>query len=185
MVEADHTHLNDDVDQQFDATIVLGGGLDAITIARVTKGVEILKSYLCRKLVLVGSDEEVEFMRRKASELGVDESALLCQGGSRNTIDNAYYAKRVLKRLGARRVALVTSEFHMERALAIFEWVLGEGYEITPVPTKDSPSEEVLEREEVFKALIPFLKLFKKGDEENIKRWADEFHGLLRALEIA
>jgi uncharacterized SAM-binding protein YcdF (DUF218 family) len=168
-----------------DAVVVLGGGLGASTLARLAKGIEVLKSTSCEKLILVGSDEEVEFMKRKAVEYGAREELLFCVGGSRNTIDNAYYAKKVLKAMGIKRIALVTSDFHIERALAIFEWVLGEGYEIIPVAASDNPSREVLEREELLKNLIPFMKkLLKKGDDEGIKRLADKLHKLLRKLQL-
>lgn len=166
-----------------DAVVVLGGGLGASSIARLTKGIEVLEETSCEKLILVGSDEEVDFMKRKAIERGVREEYLLCLGGSKNTIDNAYYAKKALKALGIKRIALVTSDFHMERALAIFEWVLGEGYEVVPVAASDNPSRDVLEREEFLKALIPFMrKLFKKGDDEEIKRASDGLHKLLEKL---
>jgi uncharacterized SAM-binding protein YcdF (DUF218 family) len=165
---------------QFDAVIVLGGGLGSITTARVKRGVEVVKSCPCSRLILVGSDEEVEFMVRRALELGVNENVLFYSGGSRNTVDNAYYAKKILEKINAKKVALVTSEFHMERALAIFEWVLGEEYKVTPIPVQDNPSREAVEREEVLKMLIPFLKkLFRKGDDENIKKWASRLQKIL------
>jgi uncharacterized SAM-binding protein YcdF (DUF218 family) len=176
MSEVDRTYFRcSGTAPRFDAVVVLGGGLSSITVGRVMKGIEIVKSGICGKLILVGSDEEVEFMVKKAVEQGVDESMLLYEGGSKNTVDNAYYAKKILKRINARKIILVTSEFHMERALAIFEWVLGESYEIIPAPVQDTPSREAIEREEILKIFIPFLKkLFRKGDDENIKKWTDK-----------
>jgi hypothetical protein len=51
---------------------------------------------------------------------------VLIDSWSVDTIGNAFYARQMLAEpLGLRRLAVVTSEFHMPRTRAIFEWVFG------------------------------------------------------------
>jgi Uncharacterized conserved protein len=53
-------------------------------------------------------------------ELGVDPSDLVLETRSRDTWQNAVFARPLLQRIGARRVWLVTSAFHMRRAMLYF-----------------------------------------------------------------
>lgn len=56
--------------------------------------------------------------------LGVPPQAILRDDRSRNTRENAAFTKRLVEKLGAKRVLLVTSARHMPRALKTFthEW---------------------------------------------------------------
>ena len=63
---------------------------------------------------------------------GVPEAAILIEPQSQNTHENAAFSKPILAARGARQLLLVTSAFHMPRAVAIFRH---EGMDVTPVPT--------------------------------------------------
>ena len=63
---------------------------------------------------------------------GVDERAILIEGRSRNTHENAVEAGRILKDLGTPPVLLVTSAAHMPRAVASFRKA---GIDVIPSPT--------------------------------------------------
>jgi uncharacterized SAM-binding protein YcdF (DUF218 family) len=157
----------------YDAVIVLGGGVDdgkasKITISRLNMAVKAILSGLSQNLILTGSKEEIEAMYEEAIKLGVKRESIFVCNPSKTTIGNAYYAKIKLMELGFRKVILVTSSFHMERALAIFRHMLGGDYEIMEYPSYEEVDEEILKKEENLKVLIPLLNLFKEGDHETI-----------------
>lgn len=67
-----------------------------------------------------GKDEpltEADAMRAELVRLGVPERAILTEGISRNTKQNLENAKRLMERRGYRRCAVVTSDYHVARAL--------------------------------------------------------------------
>lgn len=64
--------------------------------------------------------------------MGVPAHLMLLEKYSRNTYYNAVYSAKMLKDRGITRILLVTSAFHMRRALALFE---AQGMEVTPAPT--------------------------------------------------
>jgi uncharacterized SAM-binding protein YcdF (DUF218 family) len=55
------------------------------------------------------------------SELGVPRDAILLEPSSRNTYQNAVNTRAILEVQGIDRVLLVTSAFHMRRAVAAFQ----------------------------------------------------------------
>lgn len=155
--------------------------MNDIGVGRIAKGVELVREGLAKFLVFVGgSRDEGELVASLAKAHGLDNSRVYIDLSSKHTVDNAYYAKRILENLKARRIALVTSKFHMERALAIFEWVLGDGFSIEPVPVHDNPGEDVVRREEYLRKFVPVMReLFAKGDAEGVRKAADILRVLL------
>lgn len=167
----------------YDAVIVLGAGVGDIGIGRIKKGIEVVKSGLARILVFVGGPDDGSLAMSLARTHGLSDSQIYVDTNSRNTVDNAYYAKKVLERLNTKKVVLVTSKFHMERSLAIFEWVLGDEFLVVPVPVEDEPDRELIEKEERLKKLIPVMKIFfTKGDAEGIKKAVDSLYVILHSL---
>ncbi|PUA31698.1 MAG: hypothetical protein B7O98_08900 [Zestosphaera tikiterensis] len=153
-----------------DLAVVLGGGLGEAGKMRTLKGVELIKNGVCKQLLLVGNRDEVEYMTHIALREGISPEKLLSDPNSEDTLDNAYYAKLIAQKVNAKNIALVTSDFHMERALKIFQHVFGSSYIIEPYSVHDTPTQEALKREEILKSLLPLLKLFKEGDHESIVR---------------
>lgn len=66
------------------------------------------------------------------TQWGVPEGAILEEGRSQNTRENVAFSKSMLEARGAKRILLVTSAFHMPRAVAIFRRA---GLDPFPVPT--------------------------------------------------
>jgi uncharacterized SAM-binding protein YcdF (DUF218 family) len=60
-------------------------------------------------------------MQSLLEEWGVPGEAILLEGASRNTHENAVLSRPLLVEHGLQRVLLVTSAMHMPRALATFE----------------------------------------------------------------
>lgn len=68
---------------------------------------------------------------------GVDASVIERERASRNTRENARLTARLLESHGVRRIALVTCEWHLPRASALFRQ---EGLEVEAVPVPPGPS---------------------------------------------
>lgn len=86
-------------------------------------------------LVLSGGSSpvsEAEAMRAVLREFGVPDAAMLLEGRSRDTRENARFSAELLRERGIERVLLVTSALHMRRALRHFAY---EGIEALPVST--------------------------------------------------
>lgn len=73
---------------------------------------------------------EYESIAAFLEALGVPGSALMLESQSRNTRSNAAFSRELLQPLGVKRVLLVTSAWHLRRAVALFE---REGFEVIPV----------------------------------------------------
>src|SRR5205807_122805 len=61
-----------------------------------------------------------EAMRELALAAGVPPSAILVEAASANTAENAFASAALLRRRGARRVALVSHQLHLPRARLLF-----------------------------------------------------------------
>ena len=79
-----------------------------------------------------GGRAEAEIMREHLELMGVPRRSLLMERESRDTHDNAVYSAILLKGWGMKRVLLVTSGFHMRRAVPLFE---RQGLEVIAAPT--------------------------------------------------
>jgi uncharacterized SAM-binding protein YcdF (DUF218 family) len=64
--------------------------------------------------------------------MGIPADSLLYQDRSQNTYEDALYSAALVKEKGINKIILVTSAFHMPRALALFE---KQGIEVIPAPT--------------------------------------------------
>jgi uncharacterized SAM-binding protein YcdF (DUF218 family) len=63
--------------------------------------------------------------------LGVPEQAMWLEPDSRNTYENAVHSAKILKEQGIQKILLVTSAWHMYRAVKLFE---AQGLEVIPAP---------------------------------------------------
>jgi uncharacterized SAM-binding protein YcdF (DUF218 family) len=77
------------------------------------------------------TESEAETARRFFLAMGIEESRLVLEGQSRNTIENAQFTRELLSD-GQGQVVLVTSAFHMPRSVGLFR---SQGVEIVPWPT--------------------------------------------------
>jgi uncharacterized SAM-binding protein YcdF (DUF218 family) len=74
---------------------------------------------------------EAEQIASLLNEWGVPNEALIIEGQSRNTYENAQRSKPIWDAHGFRSGLLVTSAFHMPRALAVFRRA---GFAVEPAP---------------------------------------------------
>ena len=130
------------------AAVVLGGGMSPPSAARpfpdlheasdrVWHAARLYHASKAPLLVLSGGSDpdvsptsEAQAMLMLLSDLGVPDSAMVLEGASRNTRENAALTAALLKAHDVRHVLLVTSAMHMARAVAAFE---AEGIKVVPV----------------------------------------------------
>jgi uncharacterized SAM-binding protein YcdF (DUF218 family) len=137
--------------QVYDVAIVLGGmsvydeeyeraqfyrGVD-----RILQAVELYKLGMVKKILLTGGSgrvlhpemKEGVYLKRYILFMGVKEEDLILESESQNTHENAMYTKKILDEKKFKgRLLLVTSAFHMRRALGCFKTV---GLDVEPYST--------------------------------------------------
>lgn len=132
----------------FDAIVVLGGGiypkgtlrsgdeLSHWSLERTLCGAELYQHGYAPSLLFSGGDgaifgtgpKEAPAMKQLAMRAGVPAQAIELENVSRTTYEGAVAVGRILE---AKSVLLVTSAFHMPRALALFR---KQGVDATPSP---------------------------------------------------
>lgn len=141
-----------------DAIIVLGGGTEPNIPPRsmvemnsagdrVTYAFKLYKEGTAPAIILSGGNisflEESSFtpaenMAGMLEMLGIPGEALILQGKSENTEQDAIYSCEIVKEKGFKNVVLVTSAFHMPRSVALFE---SQGCKVIPAPADFSITE--------------------------------------------
>jgi uncharacterized SAM-binding protein YcdF (DUF218 family) len=76
-------------------------------------------------------ETEAELARRFFEGFNIRPPRLVLEDRSRNTLENAVFTARIVAPRPDQRWALVTSAFHMPRALALFE---AQGFRVIPAP---------------------------------------------------
>lgn len=141
--------------------IVLGGGTEPSIPPRTTVevngagdrvlyAVELYQQGKASHILLSGGDIEwlssgsttpAEDMASILIGLGIPEDALWVENESKNTYENALYAKEFFgEEEDLPQVLLVTSAMHMPRAVAVFE---KQGFEVIPMPVDFNVTENV------------------------------------------
>ncbi len=126
--------------------VVLGGGhnanqllpssnrISAISLTRLVEGIRLEKRIPGAKLVLSGGDSfggetDADLMAELARVLGVEPGSIVVERGSLDTEDQADSIRSIVKR---DPFALVTSAWHMPRAMMVFR---NAGTDPIPAPT--------------------------------------------------
>ncbi|MDD4017720.1 MAG: YdcF family protein [Kiritimatiellae bacterium] len=128
-----------DVLPQADAIIVLGGGINSPTpktvyaelYAGADRGWHAARCFHAGKapVVLFSGVGEGPGMKQFLVDLGVPPSKIMLESESKNTYENGLFVREKLKAMGAKRVILVTSAWHLRRAVMTFEKI---GVEVIP-----------------------------------------------------
>jgi uncharacterized SAM-binding protein YcdF (DUF218 family) len=123
-----------------DGVIVLGGiiaedvsaarGATALNEAaeRVTVAVELARRYPNLRIIfsggtnalIFGEEAEAAFAVRQLEALGVPHERITAEEQSRNTVENAVFSRLIANPRPGQRWLLLTSAFHMPRAIAVF-----------------------------------------------------------------
>jgi uncharacterized SAM-binding protein YcdF (DUF218 family) len=124
-----------------DGIVVLGGAIDPDLSAalgrpvlgrsgeRIVAAAELARRYPNARIVFSGgnanlvrddSAKEADYALSMLEDLGVAKERLTAERMSRNTVENAEFAKAVAKPKEGERWLLVTSAFHMPRSIGLF-----------------------------------------------------------------
>ncbi len=136
---------------QIDGIIVLGGIIDPAmsairkdlviggAIERVTVSAEMARNHPEAKLVFTGGSgsitnqhiKEADYVSGLYASLGIPQSRLILEREARNTWENAKYTVELVSPKPDETWVLITSAFHMPRAVGAFRRV---GWEVIPYP---------------------------------------------------
>jgi uncharacterized SAM-binding protein YcdF (DUF218 family) len=123
--------MNDTQQAQYDVILVLGnpakddGSIAPLAKSRVLEGIRQYRAGVAPRLLMTGGAVrnrfvEAQVMLQFAQSQGVPASALLAEGQSRNTIQNAYYSYKIMQAHNWTSALVVTSPTHVRRASLIF-----------------------------------------------------------------
>jgi len=133
--------------QPADIIILLGGSLSpgepypdlGEASDRVIHAYRIYKAGLGPKILISGGNvfpdgrvSEGEALADLLVSLGIDRTAIIVEGASRNTYENARETEQIWQRENFKTGLLVTSSMHMPRALAVFKRA---GFAVMPAST--------------------------------------------------
>jgi uncharacterized SAM-binding protein YcdF (DUF218 family) len=125
--------MKDTQQAQFDVILVLGnpakddGSIAPLAKSRVLEGIRQYRAGVAPRLLMTGGAVrnrfvEAQVMLQFAQSQGVPASALLAEGQSRNTIQNAYYSYKIMQAHDWTSALVVTSPTHVRRASLIFSY---------------------------------------------------------------
>lgn len=125
--------------KHYDAVIILSGfmGADKTNISysfgegadRLTEGLILYKKGLVKKIIISGGSGSLTDDTRESAlaksflvdNCGVPDSVVLIDTVSRNTYENAVESKKIMKSANLKTAVMITSAWHMRRALGCFE----------------------------------------------------------------
>ena len=170
-----------------DAIVVLGGSTNTVAYPRVLpdlnehgdRVIYAAKLYQEGKAPLIllsggriswfGDDgaSEAEDMAKILKLMGVPSEAILEEGNSVNTYENAIFTQKILEEQGIEKILLVTSAFHLPRAWKIFQHL---GIEAIPAPTDFYVSQQELQEVDhsLESKILSFIPNTKSLDETTI-----------------
>jgi len=128
-------------------------------------------------------------MYKKALKETKNIKNIYFDGNSSSTIDNAFYAKKIIRKLNIRSILIITSKFHVKRAVKSFELFLGNEYKIDAIGVEDNPDTFTLLKEKYLDEILYLYDYLKGKDDEEIKAFFDTIRGplnkvLKRAYEL-
>lgn len=150
-LEGKYTPVCEEVLSSLDIVVILDGGINTtgsykdnpepsgITYSRLLNGVRFYKQSsadilaLCGGILLPDTESGAEVMKKIAIELGVPENDIVIEKKSRNTMENASELAKVLPKGQGRRIGLVTSTLHIQRATKAFRKSFSDDT-IVPIP---------------------------------------------------
>lgn len=119
--------------------VVLGGSFDGLAEPgeRMLTAIALSKQYPNARIMYSGKVETPTITAQLATQTfersGIDKSRILEEGMSRDTSENAEFSKIVANPQKSQIWILVTSAFHMPRAVAVFRKA---GFNVAPYPVE-------------------------------------------------
>ncbi len=191
----------------YDAVIILGGGvrkngsLPIWVLRRVRKALEYkdkTKYFITSSAYTVNKKPVINKMGFPVNEsikmgellkkAGISKSRILTERWSHDTIGNAYFTRLIhIDQLNLKKLLIITSEFHLPRSKAIFNWVFGlnnslfRPYKLDFESVSDSKINSKIINSRIEKEQKSLLKLFEtKKNINNLRQlhqWLFSKHG--------
>jgi len=181
----------------YDGIIVLGYELDNGKIhdmakKRIDKFIEFY-SKKKSKVIFAGGysiklkkgvgPTEASLMKKYAIKLGVKEGDILLEEDSRDTHANAYFTKKIVKKLKWKNLLIITTDINIYKNKFFFEFIYGPRYHFDFIGVKKNVSKK--EREYLIKydkksahvmREIYKKKSIKPGEDKKIKKIINKFY---------
>jgi hypothetical protein len=142
---------------------------------------EALKNYTGSEKVILAGNGCAQYMKEIAEQGGV--SGAIAEDKSRESIGNLYKAKTEhLDPNGLKHVAIVSSDYHIPRLERACNKILGKGYEVDLIGSKDPlTSKELyeLEKGERLKSIFDKLLLAGPSNDRIIEKKLSALYKLL------
>ena len=156
---------------------------------RVGKGIELFKQGVARSITLTGKRHgtipqditHAEAMKRYALSKGIDRNVIVKEERSVDTTGQVIFIKRdVVRPKGWKRLAVVSSDYHMPRVRKLFEFVFGKGYTIDFFSIKTKKNTATMHRKERQSSRMndETFKGIARGDDESMLKRLYERHPL-------
>jgi uncharacterized SAM-binding protein YcdF (DUF218 family) len=151
--------------EKADIIIVLSGGRRD---ERVAQGAELYKRGYAPLVLLSGGEEFMgvpvpELLRRQAIAHGILPRALLFEGSSTSTYEQARFLRPMLEQRGVRRAIVVTSSYHTRRTRYLFRKVFnGSSVEIRVYPVQQdvfNPDRWWTREQDTESVVLEYIKL--------------------------
>jgi uncharacterized SAM-binding protein YcdF (DUF218 family) len=126
-------------EKHYDYVVILGGMMSYYdthnkqigfnrSVDRLMQGLKIINQKKANKIIFTGGDgsilktigREGDCIKQYLMDIGFNTDSLTIESDSQNTFENATYTAALLKKQPKATIILVTSAFHMRRALACF-----------------------------------------------------------------
>ena len=153
----------DDINEEYDAIVILGckvnGNTPSLMLARrLDKGIEVYNK-LHTKILLTGDHgknnyDEVDVMKAYLND-DIDENDIFLDHAGFNTYDSLYRAKYIFM---AKKIIIITQEYHMYRALYLANKL---DIEAVGIVASDIPQKLVMLKNEVREILSRDKNFFK------------------------
>jgi uncharacterized SAM-binding protein YcdF (DUF218 family) len=170
-----------------EVAVVLGGGISAngqpspSTAARARAAAHLAQKRPSLAVITSGSHgegpppprTEAAVMADLIEAAGVSRGRIFLEERSRDTIGNAVeIAARYLEKIEPRPIYLVTSPFHLERALVVFRNVLGFAWQVQAVAAEDTDDDRSRANSETtfLQETFAFFQGIRPGDMAAIEK---------------
>lgn len=168
--------------QQADCIVVFANGVGESGISgqgyeeRVQYCVDLYKKGYAKKIIFSSGRtfifHEALVMKALAVSLGIQDEDIIMDDKARNTFENVKISKDILERNGWRKILLVSSPYHMRRALLVFSKIAKDIKVIsTPIPNSiyyAHPEKDAYGR-----------KIWKRAELGHIKGILHEYLGII------
>ncbi|MEW5816900.1 MAG: YdcF family protein [Spirochaetota bacterium] len=132
--------LSAQLKEHYEAVIVLAGMVDIENTTeerteygdgtdRILTGLGFVKQGRADRLIISGGSgsifeqdkKEALYLKKLALQYGLSDKQILVEKDSRNTYESARYCADLIRKAGFKKLLLITSAYHMPRALGCFE----------------------------------------------------------------